>query len=108
SDYLFVPDGNIETVKAAVVSLQSRPQFGAVFVSDKYGPIPGTLPMSLIKAENSGTDRSPDVIVSFSYDDDATVAGRSGIVYASSVNRRGDHGSFSQTETHTSMRAPGP
>src|SRR5205807_5650869 len=41
SDYLFVPDGNIETVKAAVASLQSRLQFGAIFVSDKHGEIPG-------------------------------------------------------------------
>ncbi len=54
SDYLFVPDGNIDTVKAAVASLQSRLQFGAIFVSDKYGEIAGTLPMSLIKTESSG------------------------------------------------------
>ena len=51
SDYLFVPDGNIETLKAAVVSLQSRLQFGAIFVSDKYGEIAGTLPMSLIREQ---------------------------------------------------------
>src|SRR5213080_3081334 len=48
SDYLFVPDGDVNTVKAAVVSLQSRLQFGAVFVSDKYGDIAGTLRMGLI------------------------------------------------------------
>src|SRR5439155_466935 len=58
SDYLFVPDGNIETVKAAVVSMQSRLQFGAIFVSDRYGEIAGTLPMSLIKTENSGNGRA--------------------------------------------------
>ena len=67
SDYLFVPDGNIDTVKAAVVSLQSRLQFGAIFVSDKHGEIAGTLPMSLIKTENSASGRAPDIIVSFSY-----------------------------------------
>jgi arylsulfatase A-like enzyme len=108
SDYLFVPDGKTETVKAAVASLQSRLQFGAIFVSDKHGQIPGTLPMSLIKTENTGTGRAPDIIVSFSYDDDSAVAGRSGIVYASSINRRGDHGSFSQTDTHISLMASGP
>jgi hypothetical protein len=31
SDYLFVPDGGIDSVKAAVTSLQSRLQFGAIF-----------------------------------------------------------------------------
>ena len=108
SDYLFVPDGNIETVKAAVVSLQSRLQFGAIFVSDKYGEIAGTLPMSLIKTETSGNGRAPDIIVSFSYDENVAVAGKSGVSYASSVNRRGDHGSFSPTDTHISLLAHGP
>jgi hypothetical protein len=106
SDYLFVPDQNIETVRAAVLSLQSRLQFGAVFVSDRYGSIAGTLPMSLIKAENSG--RAPDIIVSFSYDETTAVAGKSGVSYASSVNRRGDHGSFSTTDVYISLMARGP
>jgi arylsulfatase A-like enzyme len=108
SDYLFVPDGNIETVKAAVVSLQSRLQFGAIFVSDKYREIAGTLPMSLIKTETSANGRAPDIIVSFSYDENVAVAGKSGVSYASSINRRGDHGSFSPTDTHISLMASGP
>jgi arylsulfatase A-like enzyme len=108
SDYLFVPDGDDNTVKAAVASLQSRMQFGAIFVSDKYGEVAGTLPMSLIKTETSAGGRAPDIIVSFSFDENAAVAGRSGITYASSVNRRGDHGGFSPTDTHISMMARGP
>ena len=108
SDYLLVPDGNLDTVKAAVTSLQSRLQFGAIFVSDKHGEIAGTLPMSLIKTENSGSGRAPDIIVSFSYDENVAVAGKSGVSYASSVNRRGDHGSFSPTDTHISLMASGP
>jgi arylsulfatase A-like enzyme len=108
SDYLFVPDGNIDTVKAAVVSLQSRAQFGAIFVSDKHGDIAGTLPMSLIKTETSAKGRAPDIIVSFSYDENVVVAGKSGVSYASSINRRGDHGSFSPTDTHISLMASGP
>ncbi len=108
SDYLFVPDGNLDTVKAAVMSLQSRLQFGAIFVSDKHGEIAGTLPMSLIKTESSGNGRAPDIIVSFNYDENVAVAGKSGVSYASSVNRRGDHGSFSPTDTHISLMASGP
>jgi len=108
SDYLFVPDANIETVKTVVVSLQSRLQFGAIFVSDKYGEIPGTLPMSLIRVENGGSDRTPDIIMSFSYDESVAVAGKPGVSYASSVNRRGDHGSFSPSDVHISLMASGP
>lgn len=108
SDYLFVPDGNPDIVKAAVVSLQSRVQFGAIFVSDKYGEIAGTLPMSIIGTEHRGTGRAPDIIVSFNYDENVVVAGKSGISYASSINRRGDHGSFSPTDTLISLLARGP
>ena len=108
SDYLFVPDGNLDTVKAAVTSLQSRLQFGAIFVSDKHGEIAGTVPMSLIKTESSSSGRAPDIIVSFNYDENVAVAGKSGVSYASSVNRRGDHGSFSPTDTHISLMASGP
>jgi hypothetical protein len=108
SDYLFVPDGDAQTVRAAVASLQSRLQFGAVFVSDKYGDIPGTLRMGLINTESPATGRGPDIIVSFTFDEHVAVAGRPGISYVSSVNRRGDHGSFSRTDTHISMMAHGP
>ena len=108
SDYLFVPDGKIDTVRAAVASLQSRLPFGAIFVSDKHGAISGTLPMSLIQTETSGPGRAPDIIVSFSFDETVSVAGKSGVSYASSINRRGDHGSFSPTDTHISLLASGP
>ncbi len=91
-----------------MVSLQSRLQFGAIFVSDRYGEIAGTLPMSLITTENSGNGRAPDIIFSFSYDENVAVAGKSGVSYASSINRRGDHGSFSPTDTHISLMASGP
>src|SRR5213076_1441705 len=94
--------------KAAVASLQSRLQFGAIFVSDRYGKVAGTLPMSLIKTENPVAGRAPDIIVSFTFDENVTVAGRPGISYASSINRRGDHGSFSPTDTHISLMAHGP
>ena len=62
--------------------------------------------MSLIKTENSG--RAPDIIVSFSYDETTAVAGKPGVSYASSVNRRGDHGSFSPTDVRISLMARGP
>ena len=70
--------------------------------------IPGTLPMSLIKVENPEKGRAPDIIVSFSYDESVSVAGKPGVIYASSVNRRGDHGSFSLTDTRISLLASGP
>jgi hypothetical protein len=64
--------------------------------------------MSLINTENIGNGRAPDIVVSLNFDENVAVAGKSGISYASSVNRRGDHGSFSQTDTHISLLAHGP
>jgi hypothetical protein len=107
-----VPDGNIDTVMAAVASLQSRLQsrlqFGAIFVSNRQCEIAGTLPMGLIECESSASGRAPDIIVSFSYDEKVAVAGKSGVSYASSVNRRGDHGSFSPIDIRISLMASGP
>ena len=37
----------------------------------------------------SAEGRAPDIIVSFSYNEDAAVAGMAGVSYASSINRRG-------------------
>jgi arylsulfatase A-like enzyme len=108
SDYLFIPDGDPKIAKAAVTSLQSRLQFGAIFVSDKYGRLKGTLPMSLIKADSKIPGRGPDIIVSFTFDENVAVSGRAGTSYASSVNRRGDHGSFSRTDVHISLMFHGP
>jgi arylsulfatase A-like enzyme len=108
SDYLFIPDGDPKTVRAAVTSLQSRPQFGAIFVSDRYGRLPGTLPLSLIKADSPIPGRGPDIIVSFTFDEKVAVAGHAGISYASSINRRGDHGSFSPADVHISLMLHGP
>src|SRR5260370_39937843 len=68
SDYLFVPDGDINTVRAVVASLQSRLQFGAIFVSNRHGQIAGPLPMSLHNTETSETGRAPDAILSVSFD----------------------------------------
>jgi arylsulfatase A-like enzyme len=108
SDYLFVPNGDRDVVRAAVTILQSRQQFGAIFVSDRYGEIAGTLPMSSINTEPKVTGRAPDIMVSFNYDETVAVAGKFGISYASSVNRRGDHGSFSPSDTRISLLARGP
>lgn len=108
SDYLFIPDGDPKIVRAAVTSLQSRAQYGAIFVSDKHGTLNGTLPLSLIKADSKIAGRGPDIIVSFAFDEKVAVSGRLGISYASSVNRRGDHGSFSPTDVHISLMFHGP
>ncbi|HMJ50192.1 MAG TPA: alkaline phosphatase family protein, partial [Burkholderiales bacterium] len=52
SDYLYVPDHDAETVGSAIRFLQSRSEVGAIFVDSRYGQVPGTLPLSMVRAEN--------------------------------------------------------
>ncbi|MFL5425063.1 MAG: alkaline phosphatase family protein [Myxococcales bacterium] len=110
SDYLYVPDRDRETVGKAVAMLQSRSEIGAIFVDDRYGAIPGTLPLSVIRAKNAA-ERNPDVIASYDFQEDAAVRGAKGIEYAGGLqgtSYRGMHGSFSPRDVHNTLIAAGP
>jgi hypothetical protein len=106
SDYLYVPNKNVNTVKGIVSFLQSREEFGAIFVDDNYGSVRGTFKMSTVNLEMAG--RSPDIIVSYNYNENATVQGMKGTEYESMQVYRGMHGSFSPVDVHNTLIASGP
>ena len=110
SDYLYVPDHDEDTVLKAVAFLQSRGEVGAIFVDGRYGDVPGTLPLNMIRVENTA-GRHPDVIFSYDYDEDAVITGMKGTEYAGSLlnnNYRGMHGSFSPVDVRNTLIAHGP
>jgi arylsulfatase A-like enzyme len=110
SDYIYAPDRNGATVTRVVAFLQSRSEAGAIFVDSRYGDIPGTLPLDLIRVENT-SGRNPDVIVSYDYDASARIGGVAGTEYAGSLLNnpyRGMHGSFSPLDVHNTLIAYGP
>ncbi|HYA20296.1 MAG TPA: phosphodiesterase, partial [Burkholderiales bacterium] len=110
SDYLYVPDHDAETVRNAVRFLQSRSEVGAIFVDSRYGQIPGTLPLGMVRAENAA-GRNPDIIASFDYDEYAVITGVSGTEYSGTLlntSYRGMHGSFSPLDVHNTLIAYGP
>ena len=106
SDYLYVVNKNAKMVKSIVSFLQSREEFGAIFVDDRYGPVDGTFKMSTVNLENAG--RSPDIIVSYNYNENATVQGMKGTEFESMQGYRGMHGSFSPVDVHNTLIASGP
>jgi len=110
SDYLYVPDHDATTVTNVVRFLQSRQEYGAVFVDSRYGAIPGTLPMSMINLENATRQNKgqPDIVVSFNWDAQQLVNGLPGIEYESTGGNRGMHGSFSPIDVHNTLIASGP
>jgi arylsulfatase A-like enzyme len=112
SDYIYVPDHDATTVQNVVTALQKREEIGAIFVHSRYGALAGTLPLGQVKLENAS--RSPDIIYSFVFDDNAMVQGLPGIEYESMVgpagfaSNRGMHGSFSPRDVHNTLLASGP
>jgi arylsulfatase A-like enzyme len=110
SDYVYVPDHDPALVRKTVGFLQERAEVGAIFVDDRHGAIPGTLPLSAIHAHNAA-GKSPDIILSYDYDPDAVVAGARGTEMAGTLNGatyRGMHGSFSPRDVHNTAIAYGP
>jgi arylsulfatase A-like enzyme len=110
SDYIYAPDRDAATVRKAVEFLQTRSEIGAIFLDSRYGELPGTLSLNLIRVENTA-GRNPDVIVSYDYDAAAVIGGVKGTEYSGSLlnnSYRGMHGSFSPVDVHNTLIAYGP
>jgi len=109
SDYLYQPAHDPERIRAAVRFLQSREEFGAIFVDPRYGDIPGTLPLSLVHLDNP-EGRNPDIVVGYTFDEKAVIQGMPGIEFQGVYNHisRGMHGSFSPVDVHNTLLAIGP
>lgn len=112
SEYYYVLDHSAATVTSLVRALQERIAYGPIFVRSAYGALPGTLPLSAINVEGrQDSPPTPDVIVSFSWDDSAVTGSNAsvpGTEYASAQRYRGMHGSFSPRDVHNVLIAKGP
>ncbi|WP_426265383.1 alkaline phosphatase family protein [Sphingomonas sp. PWP1-2] len=110
SDYFYVPSHDLTTIRNLVRFLQQREEYGAIFVDSRYGSLPGTLAMSQVNLENTARrdNGQPDVVVSFNWDDTATIQGKTGIEFESTGGQRGMHGSFGPTDVHNTLIASGP
>lgn len=107
STYFYVPSHNEKLIQRVVRFLQSREQFGAIFVRGGNNPVPGTLPLRLIKLYNP-KGKNPDIIVSSHTDSEAMIQGMKGTEYNSSGINRGMHGSFGPIDIHNTLIAIGP
>jgi arylsulfatase A-like enzyme len=108
SEYLYVPSRQPQVVQTLVRFLQSREEFGPVFVARRYGELQGTLPLDSLHLETRSGARTPDVVASFSFDAEAQVQGIPGTEFASHTGNRGMHGSFSPRDVHNTLVAAGP
>ena len=113
SEYFYLPSQDPELLRRLTTALQERDAYGAIFVREHYGKVPGTLPLSTVGLEGpqSVSPPTPDLVVSFSWNADATSAAAPdapGTELASAYGARGMHGSFSPRDVHNTLIAAGP
>jgi arylsulfatase A-like enzyme len=108
SEYLYVPSRSPQVVQTLVRFLESREEYGPVFVARRYGQLPGTLPLDAVRLETRSGARTPDVVVSFAFDAEVQVQQMPGIEFASGTGNRGMHGTFSPRDVHNTLVAAGP
>jgi arylsulfatase A-like enzyme len=111
SEYFYLLDHAPATVRALVRALQERRAYGPIFVHSRYGTIAGTFALSAINAERELSPPTPDLIVSFDWDESAVTGANAavpGTEYASAQRYRGMHGSFSPRDIHNVLIAHGP
>lgn len=107
SEMYFVPSHNPTIIKNLVTFLQSRQEYGAIFVDQQYGSIAGTFNASAAKLQNASA-RNPDILVSMNFDETQTVNGKVGTTFNNGANNRGMHGSFSPIDVHNTLVMYGP
>ncbi len=110
SDLVYVPGGNPDTVKAIVALLLKYDYVSGVFVDDKYGALPGALPLSAINLVGSSRLPRPAVVVAFKvfYFDPENVQTAAQISDTGLQEGQGMHGGFGRDSTWNNMAAIGP
>ena len=112
TDLIYLPGANAKELAADVVNfLTGQDYVSGIFVNDKLGNIPGTLPMSAANLMGSARTPQPAIFVNF-----RSFAGSCGDPLQCTVEvadtplatGQGMHGSFSRAETRNFMAAIGP
>jgi arylsulfatase A-like enzyme len=110
SDLIYVPDGNGDTVHRIASLLLNYDYVGGVFVDDKYGPIPGSLPFSAIGLTGSSSLPRPAIAVAFKvfYLDPADLQTAVQISDTTLQEGQGMHGGIGRDSRYNNMAAIGP
>jgi arylsulfatase A-like enzyme len=110
SDLVYVPDRNPDTVKAIVDLLLTFDYVSGIFVDDRFGTIPGTLPLGAIGLAGSSALQRPAIVVAFKTfylnPDDLMTAVQ--VSDTGLQEGQGMHGGFGRESTLNNMIAFGP
>jgi hypothetical protein len=111
SDLIYLPTGDA-TLAAKIVTLLSTQDYtSGLFVDEKLGRIPGTLPLSAISLKGTAATPVPAIVVNFrSFTTGCADPTTCGVTVSDTPLQQGQgmHGSFSRAETRNIMGAAGP
>ena len=111
SDLIYLPKGDKKLADRTVKALLEQDYVSGIFVEDKLGKLPGTLPLSALSLRGKAVTPHPAIVVNFrSYSTGCDEPTLCSVEIADTVLRQGQgmHGSFSRGDTMNFMAAIGP
>jgi predicted AlkP superfamily pyrophosphatase or phosphodiesterase len=111
SDLIYLPNRDKKLADRAIKALLDQDYVSGLFVDDKLGRFPGTLPMSQLSLKGKATTPNPSIVVNFrSYVEGCSEPTNCSVEVADTVLRQGQgmHGSFGRGDTMNFMAAIGP
>src|SRR5882724_4307408 len=111
SDLLYLPKKDKKLAERTIKALLEQDYVSGLFVDDKLGRFPGTLPMSQINLKGKAVTPTPSITVNFrSYAVGCDEPTNCSVEVADTVLRQGQgmHGSFGRGDTMNFMVAIGP
>lgn len=110
SDLIYIPDDSREMLLRVVDRLLSYDYVAGVFVDDRFGSLPGTLPLSAINLVGSSRLPRPAIVVAFRFFSLNPADVQTGVQVSDTSLREGQgmHGGFGRDSTFNNMAAIGP
>ncbi len=110
SDLIYIPDGDAQLLRQVVDRLLTYDYVSGLFVDDKYGAIPGTLPLSAIGLQGASKVPRPAIVVGFKFFYMKPGDLQSAVQISDSLLQEGQgmHGGFGRDSTFNNMAAAGP
>ena len=111
SDLIYLPNKDKKLAERTVKALLGQDYVSGLFVDDKLGRFPGTLPLSQLNLKGKAVTPTPSIVVNFrSFATGCDEPVNCTVEVADTVLRQGQgmHGSFSRADTMNFMAAIGP
>jgi Type I phosphodiesterase / nucleotide pyrophosphatase len=111
SDLIYLPDHDSARLKQIVEFLVTQDYVSGLFVTSRYGEVPGTLTLADVNLEGATQMPTPDLVInfrSFALDPKNPIMSAVTICDTTLQEGQGMHGSFNRADTFNNMAAFGP